>query len=148
MSVFIDTNVFVYAVDPLDPEKQARAREVLRRVGMAGQGVISTQVAAEFTAVVSRRAGRSSARTAVSRTARLMLDVWRVEPVDTAVVSAALALHERQAMSYWDAQILASAKLAGCSVLLTEDVLAPRLLGVEYLNPFTEGFDVAGLETE
>jgi predicted nucleic acid-binding protein len=51
----------------------------------------------------------------------------------------ALELHQRHALSYWDALILASAHIAGCAVLLTEDMGHGELLaGVRLLNPFAE----------
>jgi predicted nucleic acid-binding protein len=49
----------------------------------------------------------------------------------------ALDLHEKHALSYWDALIVASAHIAGCSVLLTEDMgNGDVLAGVKLINPF------------
>lgn len=48
MKTFIDTNILVYALDPKDPAKQARARNALNECALAQQGVLSTQVLQEF----------------------------------------------------------------------------------------------------
>ena len=49
----------------------------------------------------------------------------------------ALDLHQKHALSYWDALIVASAHIAGCSVLLTEDMGTGEILaGVKLVNPF------------
>jgi predicted nucleic acid-binding protein len=48
-----------------------------------------------------------------------------------------IGLHQKQALSYWDALIVASAHIAGCSVLLTEDMGTSKVLaGVKLFNPF------------
>ena len=44
----VDTNVLVYALDRREPEKRERAREVLRRVGVAGTAALPAQVLSEF----------------------------------------------------------------------------------------------------
>jgi predicted nucleic acid-binding protein len=52
-------------------------------------------------------------------------------------IDMALDLHQKHALSYWDALIVASAHIAGCSVLLTEDVGTSEVLaGVKLVNPF------------
>ena len=48
---FLDTNVLVYAYDDLSPRKQQIAQELLRRA-MKGEAVVSSQVLAEFAAVL------------------------------------------------------------------------------------------------
>jgi predicted nucleic acid-binding protein len=55
--VFVDTNVWVYAVDAADPDKRARALAVTTS-GPDRQIVISTQVLTEFYSVVTRKLGR------------------------------------------------------------------------------------------
>lgn len=37
VSVFLDTDVLVYAYDPAEPEKQARALDVLDRLARTGR---------------------------------------------------------------------------------------------------------------
>ena len=52
--VFVDTNVWVYAVDAADPAKRGRALEVTAPA--PGRDlVVSTQVLTEFYAVVTRK---------------------------------------------------------------------------------------------
>ena len=45
---FIDTNVLVYADDARDRRKQARARELIRRLMRERRGVLSLQILQEF----------------------------------------------------------------------------------------------------
>jgi predicted nucleic acid-binding protein len=62
---------------------------------------------------------------------------WQIVPVDEEVVSTALQLTQRYQMSYWDAQIAASAARAGCQILLTEDLSGPDVIpGVRCENLF------------
>ena len=52
-------------------------------------------------------------------------------------VDLALVLHQKHSLSYWDALIVASAHIAGCAVLLTEDMGTGEVLaGVQLINPF------------
>ena len=53
-AIFVDTNVWVYAVDAADPAKRERALEVTAPARDRDL-VISTQVLAEFYAVVTRK---------------------------------------------------------------------------------------------
>ena len=52
--IFVDTNVWVYAVDAADPAKRERALEVIAPA-QGRELVISTQVLTEFYAVVTRK---------------------------------------------------------------------------------------------
>ena len=55
VDVFLDTNVFVYTFDARAPEKQQRARELVRSALETGKGAISWQVAQEFLNVALRK---------------------------------------------------------------------------------------------
>ena len=44
----VDSNLLVYALDRREPEKRERAREVLRRVGGAGNAALPVRVLSEF----------------------------------------------------------------------------------------------------
>ncbi len=143
--ILIDTNVFVYAVLPFDQRKRLRARDATSALQRGGRGAISGQVAAEFASAVSREVQDAGKRSWISEEARTLIEQWTVVPVDSAVAHAALALWERYSLSYWDAQILAAAVVGGCDTILTEDVPAPELAGVRYVNPFAEDFDLEAL---
>lgn len=131
---FVDTNVVVYAVDDADPVKRDRARELLR--GSAEQLVLSAQVLSEFYVVVTRKLAKPmpepDAAEAVRDLARLPVVV-----VDAELVMAATALSRKARISFWDAQIVAAARVAGCDRVLTEDLSAgTEISSVRVENPF------------
>jgi predicted nucleic acid-binding protein len=133
MRVFIDTNVLVYLFDSRQQVKQRTAAEVLRQFP---RPVVSTQVLGEFYVTVTRKFAKPmnpvQAIAAVDR-----IRGWQIVPVDEEVVSTALHLTQQYQMSYWDAQIAASAARAGCQILLTEDLSGPGvIMGVRRENPF------------
>lgn len=135
--VFVDTNVWVYASDRRDPAKQQRALEVIG--SEAGPDVVvSAQVLGEFFDVTTRKLAEqvaaADARRLVDEMARLP-----VVPVDTRLVSAALAGVAAWQLSYWDALIIAAAETAGCDVVLSEDLADGRVYGsVRVRNPFVD----------
>jgi predicted nucleic acid-binding protein len=132
---FVDTNIWVYAVDAADPAKQARARSVLEPSGNRDL-VTSAQVLGEFYWTVTRkfadRVSESDAREMVDRMARLP-----VVPIDARLVSEAIAGSREWQVSYWDALILAAAETSGCQRLLSEDLSDGRAYrSVTVENPF------------
>lgn len=52
---FVDTNVFLYAMDHRDPRKQKVAQSLIEREMNAGTLVVSTQVLNEICAVLIRK---------------------------------------------------------------------------------------------
>ncbi|MBM3473846.1 MAG: PIN domain-containing protein [Armatimonadetes bacterium] len=51
---FVDTNVIAYAHDANAPTKRATAMDIVEALGVARQGVISTQVLAELYVTLTR----------------------------------------------------------------------------------------------
>ena len=133
LSVFVDTNVFVYLYDHADPEKQRIARGVLTE--QPEEIVISTQVLAEFFWVVTRKLDLDprTAREGVRQMAML-----RVVPVDHRLVLRATDTALSARLSIWDALIVEAAAAAGSDRLLTEDLNDGRTMrDVQIVNPFT-----------
>jgi predicted nucleic acid-binding protein len=131
---FIDTNVLVYADSTDEPRKQRIAIDWLRHLRFERLGVLSTQVLNEYIQVGLRKLGLSHTHIREQLHCYRQLDVVAVTP-DT--IDLALDLHQKHALSYWDALIVASAHIAGCSVLLTEDMGTGEVLaGVKLVNPF------------
>lgn len=132
---FVDTNVLVYAVsgDGRDAAKARVARDLLR----ARPVCLSTQVLGEFySAVTSAR--RSDPMTHAEAVA--WVQMWKrhdVRSVTTQHVDLAVELKERYPLGYYDALVLASARLAGCRVLFSEDMGHEQdYVGVKIVNPF------------
>ena len=55
--IFIDTNIFIYAMDRHDPLKQEKCRSILKTVTNEKCGVISTQVMQEFYVTATKKLG-------------------------------------------------------------------------------------------
>lgn len=130
--VFVDTNVFAYALDASDAGKQARAHQVIdeRRRSI----VVSTQVLIELHAVCTRKLGmtRTDARAAIEP-----LGGFPTIDSDRALVLQAMALAEQAELSIFDAAIVCAARRAGCQILLTEDLNAGQAFGELVVeNPF------------
>lgn len=132
---FVDTNVLLYAIsrDPGEREKAARANELLRDPKLA----LSMQVLQEFYV----QATRETRDDAISHRQALGLieSFTRFPIVETTVelVFAAAVTRERFRISYWDAAIIEGARLAGCEVVLSEDLSqGTDYAGVRVENPF------------
>ncbi len=132
---FVDTNVLIYAVCPLPNEvdKARRAQELLKTADLA----LSAQVLQEFYVQATRetRPGALNHEDASNIVRRL--ERFPVQPITARVVNDALALRERFRINYWDAAILAAARIAGCRTVYTEDLNPGQDYGgVRVVNPF------------
>lgn len=141
--LFVDSNVVVYSLDSRDPRKKAACLAWLKALGAKNALTLSPQVCAEVRSVAVRKL-KIASKTA-NEAVRALLP-WCTAPLSAAEVEAAFELSERWNLSWWDALILASAKSAGCTHLLTEDAQsAPLIEGVRIIDPFlTTPQDVLG----
>lgn len=134
--VFVDTNVLVYAYDLSAGDKHERARELVEELWRTRCGCISVQVLQEFFVNVTRKIP-APLPTPTARELVRDLAHWRTHSPDERSVLAAIDLHERADLSFWDAMILHSASSLGCETLYTEDLNAgQRYNGVMAENPF------------
>lgn len=133
-SVFLDTNVLVYAAigSGKDEPKRRRALEIVESEDFG----TSAQVLQEFFVTVVRKASRRlSALEALE-----WIEQWTASPcqaIDPQLVRIAIEQSERYAISYWDAAILAAAVALGAHTLYSEDLNdGQRYGGVRVVNPF------------
>ena len=132
--VFVDSNVFVYALDAADTEKQQAALTWREELWKSRLGRISFQVLQEFYVSAARKwpENRSEARAEVKD-----LLAWQPVAVDGPILEQGWKLQDRFQLSFWDALIVAAAKSLGCAYLLTEDLQSDQDLdGVKVISPF------------
>lgn len=131
---FVDTNVFVYAVDSAEPAKRDTARTLLASDDR--QFVVSPQVLAEFFVVVTRRLAEPMSTSDAASAVRAMAGL-PVVVLDKHVTIRALGICEAAQISFWDAQIVAAARAGRCERILTEDLSHGTEIGsVTIENPF------------
>lgn len=127
---FIDTSVLLYLISS-DAHKAAVAESVLQK-----RGHISVQVLNEFAHVARRKAGLSWPDIQdVLTVVRHYCTVW---PLTEAVHEEGLRIVQQHSVSLYDAMIVASAALAGCTTLYSEDMQHGQRLvqQVRVVNPF------------
>src|SRR5688572_29375737 len=132
---FLDSNILVYAIERggPDPAKSARALELARGTDVC----LSVQVLGEFYRAVTspRRQVPLGHEEAVA-----WVQIWKrhdVRPLGVPHVDMALELATRFQLGYFDALILAAARLAGCETVYSEDLNDGQDYGgVQVVNPF------------
>jgi len=133
MSVFLDTNVVVYAFDRADPQKQATAIAILED---GDRLVVSTQVLLEAWWVLTRRLSEPLPEDKASA----VIDSLSELPVvntDPELVHRAIRMARQSEIAIWDAMIVEAARSAGCRRVLSEDLQDGRDYGgVVIENPF------------
>ena len=133
--VFVDTNIFLYAID--DSPGAAQKREIARQILRTEPWGWSVQVAAEF--FVNATWPKRNFRLAVEL-ANSLIEAWLLFPtaqITPDIVRDAIALHQRFQTSYWDSAILATAKQIGCHTVYSEDMSDGQDYdGVTVVNPF------------
>ena len=126
---FLDTNILVYMLSST-PEKAARARELV-----ATDNVISVQVLNEFALVARRKLAMewNELEAALDE-----FRTWlRVESLTPASQARAMQIARRYELRIYDANILATAEQAGCSVVYSEYMQDGQVIGdLTICNPF------------
>jgi predicted nucleic acid-binding protein len=135
--VFVDSNVFLYALDEANPKKQQTARNWRAELWKSRRGRVSFQVLGEFYVNAMRK--QPAARDEVRAEVRDLL-AWNPVTADGILLEQGWKIQDRYQFSYWDALIVAAAKVCGCRYLLTEDLQSGQKLdGIEVVNPFLRG---------
>ena len=134
---FLDTNILVYAHDTTAREKHALARDLTARLWREGGGCVSVQVLQELYVTLVRKVEDVTPETARDLVASYTH--WRLHRPTGEDVVAAIDLHQKQQVSFWDAMVVRSAVKLGCERLYSEDLNAGQsIAGVEVVNPFLE----------
>jgi predicted nucleic acid-binding protein len=136
---FVDTNILLYAHDESAGGKRDRARALVEQLWESRDGCLSVQVLQEFFVNVTRKIAKPlSAELAKEIVADFSR--WRLHVPAADDVLAAIGIHQRTGISFWDAMIVRSAAEIGCTVLYSEDLNAGQeYFGVRVENPFQPG---------
>ena len=145
MAYLVDTNILVYRFDARFPEKQAAARDLLRRGLVEGAVRIPHQALLEFVEVVTRvRSGPSSKPLLAPDEARRETEELMAQfPVlfpNAVLIRTALQGAAAYQLSWFDAHLWAYAEHYGLEEIVSEDFEHGRLYGsVRIRNPFRRG---------
>jgi predicted nucleic acid-binding protein len=129
---FLDTSVLLSLLSE-ESEKADRVEELLTQ-----PGVISVQVLNEFTAVATRKLALSFAEV------REVLDTVRAlcetHPLTVETHDRGIQIAQRYGFSLYDSMIVASALLAGCKTLYSEDLQHRQVIDEQLtvINPFAK----------
>jgi predicted nucleic acid-binding protein len=139
--ILLDTNVLVYACDPGEPVKCDQAARVLRFLEQAGSGRLSVQGLSEFVSATTRRLRPPlTTSEATQQVERLMASFLIFDLTPMVVLEASRGVRDHQ-LSYYDAQVWATARLNQVPVVFSEDFNSNTTLeGVRFVNPFATDF--------
>ncbi len=130
----LDTNILVYSVDSKAGRRHALAAEIVDRA-VERDCWLTLQSVSEFYVAVTRKGIVPVAEAAAQ--AADWLAMFPTTAASAAGVRTALADAAAGRASYWDALLVATAREAGCAVILTEDMADGAMLGgCRIRNPF------------
>jgi predicted nucleic acid-binding protein len=131
----LDTNLLVYAIDSEASIRHEISREIIQRA-VRCDCCLTLQAVSEFYSAVTRKRILPT-HEAVAQ-AGDWLDLFPCVAASTSSVRSALADAAAGRASYWDALLVATAREAGCAVLLTEDLGdGTDFGGLRIHNPFS-----------
>ena len=129
----IDTNILIYAVDRRDGDKHFRSLDIVdRAVGL--DCVLTAQSLGEFVTVSTRR--RMLSKPLIMAQVRDWLTAFPITTASVTSFATAFGAFEAGRFGLWDALLLATAREAGCTVVLSEDMGDGATLdGITVRNP-------------
>ena len=133
-----DTNVLIYAVSnrEADAGKRARAEATLMEPDLA----LAVQVLQEFYNQATRPQGPAGLTHEQAMEFLHPLRTLPTQEITVELFDTATEIRARFGISYWDAAILAAAKMLGCEAVYSEDLSQEQDYdGVRVVNPFSSG---------
>ena len=136
---FIDTNIFIYQLEALDPRKSAAADRIVRAGVELGNACISFQVVQECLNTILRKAEI----TMNTDQTRIYLDTVLAPlfavPANLSLYHRALGVQSRYGYHFYDALIIGAALEAGCRLLYSEDLnQGQQIENLTIVNSFAE----------
>jgi predicted nucleic acid-binding protein len=130
--IFLDSNIILYLLSA-DTRKADTAQSLLSEAPC-----ISVQVLNEVTSVCLRKLKMNWSE--IHDLLAVVKTTCQIEPLTAATHAQAVQIAQTHQISFYDAHILAAAKAAGASILMTEDMHnGQTLLGIQIQNPFKQG---------
>jgi predicted nucleic acid-binding protein len=128
---FIDSNICVYAFDKTDITKRQKAFDLISQ-----SPVISSQVVIETYNVCYKKLKLPEA--VCEENTLFLCDLTEVAEMNTEVFKKVIELRRQYLFSFLDACIIASACLANCSILYSEDMQHNLVIekSLTIINPF------------
>jgi predicted nucleic acid-binding protein len=132
---FLDTNILVYAYSPADARKQKIAQDIVGKA-LRGEGVVSSQVLAEFAATLLHKVAPPM-RAEEVLIALDALGPVRLVPPHHGMVRRAVEAKTVYGIHFYDGMIVAAAEGGGCRRILSEDLNAGQMyFQIPVENPF------------
>jgi predicted nucleic acid-binding protein len=134
---FLDTNILVYAFEPRDSNKQAKAKELIGEAFSTRRGMISHQVAQEFLNVATRKwENQLSVSDCLIFTEQVLQPLCAVSS-SIELLRDALRLHDETGYDFYDSMIVAAAMESQCGILYSEDFQSGQnIKNLRIINPF------------
>jgi predicted nucleic acid-binding protein len=133
---FVDTNILVYSHDTSAGAKHRVARALVEQLWASGAGCLSVQVLQEFYVAITQKVARPIAPVTARQIVK-SLSNWTMHTPGTDDVLAAIDIHSRLGVSFWDALIIQSASRLGCGRIVTEDLNPGQIYqGIRAVSPF------------
>ena len=132
--VFIDTNVWVYALSTQDHAKKRVAVDLIAKSYRDDMICVSSQVLKEFANFAFKKTGKSAdeINAMLSRIGSYTFVADTKE-----LISAGVTGKEAWQVGFYDALMIAAANKAGCSTIFTEDLNNGQKYGrAVVVNPF------------
>ena len=138
-SFFIDTNIFVYAFDLSNQDKQNTCHELVKRGLETGNGIISFQVIQEFLSLSSRKFKEPMSLHAAQNYVNTVLSPMCEVHSSIDLYLRALEVSNRWSYSFYDSVIISSALVSGCKILYTEDLQhGQKIKDLTIVNPMID----------
>jgi predicted nucleic acid-binding protein len=140
-NILIDTNLLIYAFDQNEVFRQSQAEKVLDLLHHTTQGYLSVQGLAEFFSVAIRKLHPPLSAIEAFQAVERFSQAYRILDLTPSVVlEAARGVRDHQ-LSYYDAQIWATARLYQIPIIFSEEFDSGSTLeGIRFINPFATDF--------
>jgi len=132
--IFIDTNIWLYALMEQDSQKSSIAKEIIDE--NIEKICLSTQVLNEICINLLKKANYSEKE--IKSLIKNLDDVYEIHPIKVEDCIKASEIRDKFYISYWDSLIIASALNNGCSILYSEDMQHNQDIEnkLKIINPF------------
>ncbi len=135
----LDTNVLVYRLDGREPQKQAKARQLLRQLTSdPAPTILPWQVLGELMRQLRHWQDQDViTRDGLLRYVAAIRGMFPLVMPTPQVIDHAVELTGHYSLSHWDSMLLGACKAAAVTTLYTEDMGAPTCIaGIRLVNPF------------